>query len=450
MTTGESEASEYWMDRFGYDYTNTSNYSITSFGPQDIEPEKKRTFEEIKNIASNNYGKHSKNANDNKFLEEVQKEHEIVRKRVFSEAGPLVTSFYCSLASISGLSTTDGGNFVFRHIPNDLISHWNLKSLVRYFFIIRAGWDDNPNWILLAEKKILEQVCYEYKDGFTSSLKNMGFVGRIVAITRSRRLRELNNLLAKKTGYRMTVVNISDKKGRRIPCLLQVDTMLTPDTTMKRIISEDHNKEDIIRECNELNGEINLLHNKLNHLPHDAFFQSRQLFTSERHDYSNLISRVESHDKMNEILESHDKTNESIESQEETNDVFDTTVLDQLFNKGNHYSGNMEEKSNEIQEFDVPLKTCNSKRKKLKTISGKNKKQKTILSDSDDTDYHEETDDEIISFEPAQRIEINKKEVKVMEDKKAVKVMEEFKKNIEREQHLLLEKAQAEKIKKVF
>jgi hypothetical protein len=110
----------------------------------------------------------------------------------------------------------------------------------------------------------------------------------------------------------------------------------------------------------------------------------------------------------------------------------------------------MEEKSNEIQEFDVPLKTCNSKRKKLKTISGKNKKQKTILSDSDDTDYHEETDDEIISFEPAQRIEINKKEVKVMEDKKAVKVMEEFKKNIEREQHLLLEKAQAENIKKVF
>ena len=93
-----------------------------------------------------------------------------------------------------------GGNFVFRHIPNDLIFHWNLKSLARYFFIIRAARDENPNWILLAENKILEQVCYEYKDGFTSSLKTMVFFGRIVAITRSMRLRELKHLLAKKTG----------------------------------------------------------------------------------------------------------------------------------------------------------------------------------------------------------------------------------------------------------
>ena len=108
--------------------------------------------------------------------------------------------------------------------------------------------------------------------------------------------------------------------------------------------------------------------------------------------------------------EDDDKTNESLESQDEMNN-------------------------------DVPLKTCNSKRKKLKTVSGKNKKQKAILSDSEDTDYHEETDDEIISFEPAQSLEINKK---------TVKEMEEFKKNIEREQHLLLEKAKAEKIKKVL
>lgn len=410
MKTGESEASEYWMDRLASDYTNTSNYSKTSFGEKDIEPEKKRTLEELKNIASNIYGKHSKKANDNKFLEEVQKEHQIVRKRVFSEAGPLITSFYCSLASISGLSTTDGGTFLFRHIPNDLITQWNLKSLVRYFFTIRAAWDDNPNWILLAEKKILEQICYEYKDGFTSSLKNMGFVGRIISITRSRRLRELNNLLAKTTGYRMTIVNISDKKGRRTPCLLQPDTMLTPDTNKKRIISRNHKKEDIIQECKEFNGEIFLPHNKLNHLPHDAFSKSRELFSSEIHDYSNLISKEESNDAMHFSPEDDDKTNESLESQDEMNN-------------------------------DVPLKTCNSKRKKLKTVSGKNKKQKTILSDSEDTDYHEETDDEIISFEPAQSLEINKK---------TVKEMEEFKKNIEREQHLLLEKAKAEKIKKVL
>ena len=103
--------------------------------------------------------------------------------------------------------------------------------MVKYFFVIRAAWDDNPNWILVAEKKIMGQLCYVYSDSFTSTLKNMGFIARIIAITRSRRLRELNNLLANKTGYRITVKNLTDKKGRRKPCLLQPEVMLQRDTT---------------------------------------------------------------------------------------------------------------------------------------------------------------------------------------------------------------------------
>ena len=75
------------------------------------------------------------------------------------------------------------------------------------------------------------------------------------------------------------------------------------------------------------------------------------MFTSERHDYSNLISRAESQDETNE-----EKLDE---------------VIDQLFNQDNRYLEKMEEKSNEIKETDVHLRKCSSKRKKLETISEK-------------------------------------------------------------------------------
>ena len=131
----------------------------------------------------------------------------------------MITSFFCTLASISGLSSNDGGMFLFRHIPNSLITNWDLKNLSCYFFIVRAAWDDNPDWILNAEKSLVQNLCYAYEGKFESTLKNMGFVARIISMIQTRRLRELNNLMAKKTGYRLTVVNLSDKKGRREKCV---------------------------------------------------------------------------------------------------------------------------------------------------------------------------------------------------------------------------------------
>ena len=196
MTTYGHELPEYWIDKVHSPFT----ISATSFRKNDIEPEMKLNLEDIKTIVSDRYGKHSKNARDENFLKLVTEENNRVRKRVFAEAGPLVTSIFCSLAEIAGISKIDGGTFLFRHIPNGFIHNWDLKNLVKLFFVIRAAWDDNPNWILFAEKKIMGQLCYVYSDGFTSTLKNMGFIARVIAITRSRRLRELNNLLAKKTG----------------------------------------------------------------------------------------------------------------------------------------------------------------------------------------------------------------------------------------------------------
>ena len=267
MTTDDHEVAEYWIDKVQSTFTS----DVTSFRKNDIEPEKRLKLEDVKTIVSDRYGKRSKHISDENFLKLVTEENYRIQKRVFAEASPLVTSIFCSLAEISGISKSDGGTFRFRHIPHSFIHNWDLRNLVKFFFVIRAAWDDNPNWILVAEKKIMGQLCYVYSDGFTSTLKNMGFIARIIAITRTRRLRELNNLLANKTGYRITVKNLTDKKGRRKPCLLQPEVMLQRDTTKNSKISEEHNKEDIMNACKEYHGEVNLQEYQHSFLRNDDF-----------------------------------------------------------------------------------------------------------------------------------------------------------------------------------
>ena len=73
-------------------------------------------------MVKSKYGKGSRKALDINFLTSVFNEHEKVRKRVFMEASPMITSIYCSLASIAGLAANNGGSFLFRHIPNELIA----------------------------------------------------------------------------------------------------------------------------------------------------------------------------------------------------------------------------------------------------------------------------------------------------------------------------------------
>ena len=61
----------------------------------------------------------------------------------------------------------------------------------------------------------MAKLCMEYEDDFKSSLKRMGFVSKMFSQTKVRRLRELNCALAKRTGHKITVKNLDDKKGKR-------------------------------------------------------------------------------------------------------------------------------------------------------------------------------------------------------------------------------------------
>ena len=103
-----------------------------------------------------------------------------------------------------------------------LIRNWDLKNLSWYCFIVRAAWDDNPDLILDAEKYLMQNLCYVYECKLESTFKNMGFFARIISMVQTRRLRELNNLMAKKKGCRLIVVNLSDKKvgGKNVCCNL--------------------------------------------------------------------------------------------------------------------------------------------------------------------------------------------------------------------------------------
>ena len=117
MTTDDHEVAEYWIDKVQSTFTS----DVTSFRKNDIEPEKKLKLEDVKTIVSDRYGKRSKHISDENFLKLVTEENYRIRKRVFAEASPLVTSIFCSLAEISGISKSNGGTFLFKHIPNGFI-----------------------------------------------------------------------------------------------------------------------------------------------------------------------------------------------------------------------------------------------------------------------------------------------------------------------------------------
>ena len=76
----------------------------------------------------------------------------------------------------------------------------------------------------------------------------------------------------------MTVVNLSDKKGRREKFVLQPSVMLVDDRTCSKFTSNFHKKEEIVKEAYNYGGVINL-HQYQNWLMSDnAFLKARELF----------------------------------------------------------------------------------------------------------------------------------------------------------------------------
>ena len=68
-----------------------------------------------------------------------------------------------------------------------------------------------------------------YENDFESEPKKLGFVAKIISQTKTRRLREMNGNMARKTGYKVSISNISDKKGRRMKYYFDPNCMIIRD-----------------------------------------------------------------------------------------------------------------------------------------------------------------------------------------------------------------------------
>lgn len=104
---------ENWLVRLNR--TNENSYSFTSFGYKDILVGRSNE-EHVVRLIQEVFGKQSKKTRDNTFLKKVFEEHEVIKKKVRTEAGNVVTDLFCSMASISGMLSNEGGKFEFRRI----------------------------------------------------------------------------------------------------------------------------------------------------------------------------------------------------------------------------------------------------------------------------------------------------------------------------------------------
>ena len=158
------DTSENWLERLN---RGSSSNTIRTFDRSDISLQVQlHGSMHLILVLQNHFGLRSLKLEDRAFKEMVAQEHERIRKKVMSEANPLITSFFCSLATFAGFTSNDGGGFQFRHIADDVAQEWSYRSLARFFFVIRASWDDNPLWILKAEEKVMSDLSILYEDGF--------------------------------------------------------------------------------------------------------------------------------------------------------------------------------------------------------------------------------------------------------------------------------------------
>ena len=118
----------------------------------------------------------------------------------------------------------------------------------------------------------------KYDEGFKSGLKRLGFVAKLFSETKVRKLRELNDALALRTGYKITVINLTDKKGKRKIAFFDVKTMLVRDKKAKKEESKEHCLKDIVEQCGD---SVNTYLEDGQSLNKDAFLRAKNMFNSE-------------------------------------------------------------------------------------------------------------------------------------------------------------------------
>ena len=280
----------YWLDYLSNGEANRKVY-ILKYGYNDIILEK-TNVDHVKNRIEEHFGKKSMRYRDKHFIQTVSDHHEAIRTRIFHESGPLIITYFCTLANIVGLYNHGGGAFMFKNIGDEIVHNWSVDACARTFFVLRGAWDDNPKWLLQAEMTLMESIGIKYTSGFKNGLKNMGFVSKIISKTKTRKLREANNNIARKCGHKIGIQNYISQQHRRLPCVFDMN-MIKKDETYK-----DHHGKYKIAELGiskEMEGfldedkVVSLYRLEGNVLQDKCFTTARSMFNKCEIDFSKIM-----------------------------------------------------------------------------------------------------------------------------------------------------------------
>ena len=269
--------SEYWLDCVDPD-SKGNHGGMMSFLYNDIIFKRPQESDVIP-LLKTHFGMTSRKAMDERLIQLTIEKHEEIRQKVNHEANFLITSLFCSFANLAGMHNEGGGKFEFKNIADDMKHNWNVDSFVKTFFVLRAVWDDNPRWLMDVEVSMMKRLGFEYKFGFHSTGKKMGFVASIISRVKTRKLRECNNNIGRNTGWKILISKKdNDEKDRRNPCKFKME-MLQKDEksfatgkSLKNIMGAK-----IISDNLEENGSISLYKLEGKVFPENIFLKASRL-----------------------------------------------------------------------------------------------------------------------------------------------------------------------------
>ena len=147
----------------------------------------------------------------------------------------------------------------------------------QFFFVVRAAWDDNTDWIYRSSEALRNNSGYEYAEDFVPVSKKHGFFEKIISMKKNTKLREILDLFADHTGYRITISQFGKKRKvpRRQKCVFNWNVnVVTSDGSKALPVSQNPELDDFKRD----NGDVVLyeLDGKL--MPQNIFRDARLLF----------------------------------------------------------------------------------------------------------------------------------------------------------------------------
>ena len=267
----------------------------------------------IKKIITDKFGDRSSKIDSIEEQKFIKITHEHLRKRICNEAGQLLKEIYCALAKAAGLQSTGGGSFYFKNITNEILDNWDEKSFLKTFFVIRAAWDDNQEWILTAEEVVMKRLCLRYEDKFETTLKNFGCVASIISSEKVRKLRDFNRLLKKYCGRMIKVSGLEINKGEKRPaCVFSKTDMIESFPGQIKLVDEKYHQDPV--ENNDINweenGRINLLKLIGTVLPLDSFVKAKHIFSLSRYGFFAPKKTGDTDEEGNKKIQINKRTNQ--------------------------------------------------------------------------------------------------------------------------------------------